>query len=192
MEAYIPFIHPIAGEDDWEVVDYPIAPPPYKKQAGRPRMTRFKEPGENKQALPAPNPTNTTRMPRTYTKMTCQVCFQKGHNRLGCPITKAKNAAAATQSGEGSSNGAQQTRKRQRRQQAPKVSASKGNTSLKDQLIKSRKAWKKRKTIEGSQGVSAGPSSSQTRHAPPTQSSQNPAAKKAQQKGQTESEWAAF
>ncbi|XP_061999337.1 uncharacterized protein LOC133716677 [Rosa rugosa] len=75
---------------------------------------------------------------------------------------------------------------------APKVSASKGNTSLKDQLIKSRKAWKKRKTMEGSQGVNAGPSSSQTRHAPPTQSSQNPAAKKAQQKGQTESEWAGF
>ncbi|XP_062010891.1 uncharacterized protein LOC133727313 [Rosa rugosa] len=46
MEAYNPIIYPIAGEDDWELVDYPIAPPPYKQQAGRPKMKRHKEPGE--------------------------------------------------------------------------------------------------------------------------------------------------
>ncbi|KAM5578592.1 hypothetical protein ABKV19_008749 [Rosa sericea] len=191
MEAYNPIIHPIAGEDDWEQVEYPIAPPPYKKQAGRPKMKRTKEPGENKLPPPAPNQTdNTKKMPRIYTKMTCQVCFKKGHNRLGCPITKAKKAAAAQQAGEGSSNGAQQTRKRQRRQQAPKVPTSNGNSGLRDQIIKSRRGWKKLKTMEGNQRANGGASSSQAMHEPPTQSSQNPAAKKAQQKGQTESEWA--
>ncbi|XP_040361867.1 uncharacterized protein LOC121049253 [Rosa chinensis] len=108
MESYNLIIHPITGEDDWEPVDYPIAPPPYKKQAGRPKMKRTKEPIENKQPPPAPN---TTKMPRTYSKMTCQVCFKKGHNRLGCLITKAKKAAAQ-QAGEGSSNAPKQNKKR--------------------------------------------------------------------------------
>ncbi|XP_050368622.1 uncharacterized protein LOC126786745 [Argentina anserina] len=126
-------------------------------------------------------------MPRTYTRMTCQVCFKKGHNRKGCPITKAKNAASK-QPGEGSFKGSQQTRKRDKRQQAPKVS-SKGSTSLKDQIIKSKKAWNKRKTMEAKQG-NAGASSSQAiaTYVPQTQSSQNPATKMAQ----TESEWAGF
>lgn len=91
LDSYNPIIFPIAGEDDWEQIDYPIAPPPYKKQAGRPKMKRIREPDERK---PPPAP-NTTRMPRTYVKMTCQVCKNKGHNRLGCPITKATKATQA-------------------------------------------------------------------------------------------------
>lgn len=76
-------------------MDYPIAPPPYKKQAGRPKMKRTKEAGET--SKPPPAPIDKSKMPRTYTKMTCQVCFKKGHNKLGCPVTKAKKAAAAQQ-----------------------------------------------------------------------------------------------
>ncbi|XP_062005966.1 uncharacterized protein LOC133723159 [Rosa rugosa] len=110
MESYNPIIHPIAGEDDWDQVDYPIAPPPYKKQAaGRPKMKRIKESDEKKQPVPAP--IDKSKMPRTYTKMTCQVCFKKGHNMLSCTITKAKKVAAAQQGGEGSSNAPQQTKK---------------------------------------------------------------------------------
>ena len=40
------------------------------------------------------------------------------------------------------------------------------NSSLKDQIIKSKKAWKKRKAMESNQGANAGASSSQTMHAP--------------------------
>lgn len=90
LAAYSPIIHPIAGKDDWDVVD-PITPPPYKKQVGRPKTKRVKEPGENKQP-PAPN---TTRMPKPGVGMTCQICKKQGHNRLGCRITKASKASQA-------------------------------------------------------------------------------------------------
>jgi hypothetical protein len=48
LAAYSLIIHPIAGKDDWDLVEYPITPLPYKKQADRPKMKRVKEPGENK------------------------------------------------------------------------------------------------------------------------------------------------
>lgn len=86
-----PIIYPIASQDDWEAVDYPIVPSPYKKQAGRPKMKRDKEPSKNKQPL-APN---TTRMPKTGIKMTCQLCKWQGNNRVGCPITKAAKSSQA-------------------------------------------------------------------------------------------------
>ncbi|KAJ0959789.1 hypothetical protein J5N97_000517, partial [Dioscorea zingiberensis] len=35
--------------------------------------------------------------------------------------------------------------------QAPKVPTSKGNSGLRDQIIKSRRGWKKLKTMEGNQ-----------------------------------------
>lgn len=90
-DAYSPIINPIAGENDWEQIDYPIAPPPYKRQAGRPKMKRIKEVGE-KMAPPAPN---TAKMSRSqYVKMTCTTCGKKGHNLRGC----LKNKAAASSS----------------------------------------------------------------------------------------------
>ncbi|KAL6194495.1 hypothetical protein ACLB2K_035579 [Fragaria x ananassa] len=88
-EAYTPIIYPIAGEDDWDQVDYPIAPPPYKKQAGRPKMKRHKEPGENNTTPPAPK---EEKLSKKGIKMSCKICGQQGHNKLGCAITKAKKA----------------------------------------------------------------------------------------------------
>ncbi|XP_004309596.1 PREDICTED: uncharacterized protein LOC101298563 [Fragaria vesca subsp. vesca] len=41
MQAYTPVINLIAGEDDWEPVDYPIAPPSFNKLLGRPRKKRI-------------------------------------------------------------------------------------------------------------------------------------------------------
>ncbi|KAL6201338.1 hypothetical protein ACLB2K_025052 [Fragaria x ananassa] len=80
-----------------------------------------------------------------------------------------------------------QTKKRQR-QQAPRVS---GNSSLKNQIIKSKKAWKKAKMLEANQAASSRASS--TIREPPTQASQNPAAREAQQTtSQPPSEFAAF
>ncbi|KAK9911850.1 hypothetical protein M0R45_035736 [Rubus argutus] len=151
LDSYNPIIYPIAGEDDWEQIDYPIAPPPYKKQVGRPRMKRIREPDEKK---PPPAP-NTTRMPRTYVKMTCQ--------------------------GEGSSNGGQATRKRVRKQQAKRTQVPKQSSNLKDQIIKSRKTWKKRKAMEGSQGVKKKASTSEYVQQPPTQIGHQQASQSAQQ-----------
>ncbi|KAL6194305.1 hypothetical protein ACLB2K_035389 [Fragaria x ananassa] len=41
MQAYTLVINLIAGEDDWEPVDYPIAPPLFNKLLGRPRKKRI-------------------------------------------------------------------------------------------------------------------------------------------------------
>ncbi|XP_062006008.1 uncharacterized protein LOC133723208 [Rosa rugosa] len=97
LDAYNPIIYPIAGDDDWELVDYPIAPPPYKKQAGRPKMKRIKEPGEGK-ASPAPDASKMSR--NLYgTKMTY---------KRGCPTIKNES-----QRGEGSSKGNKTPKKQQ-------------------------------------------------------------------------------
>lgn len=93
LRAYNPMIYPIAGQDDWEPVDFPIAPPPYKVQPGRPKMQRHKEPGEMKEKKAPPAPKDG-KLPRTGIKMSCGICGQQGHNKLGCPITKAAKAAA--------------------------------------------------------------------------------------------------
>ncbi|KAK9921819.1 hypothetical protein M0R45_030315 [Rubus argutus] len=155
QESYAPIIHPIAGDEDWEPVDYPIAPPLYKKQT---------------------------------------VCKKQGHNRLGCPITKAAKAAAM---GEGSSNGGQASKKRKIKQQAKRAPAPKGCTNLKDQIIRSRK--KIQATMNNNQGVNANASTSKSVQQLPTQSSQNAAARSAHQcpsqfvqPSQASSEWAGF
>ncbi|XP_024195712.1 uncharacterized protein LOC112198842 [Rosa chinensis] len=97
LESYNPIIYPIAREDDWEPVDYPIAPPPFKVQPGRPKMKRHKEPGEKEKAPPPPAP-KEGKLPKTGIKMSCKICGQQGHNKLDCPVTKAKKAAATVSS----------------------------------------------------------------------------------------------
>lgn len=47
MAAYNSIIYLISSQAYWEAIDHPIKPP-YKKQAGRPKMKRVKEFGENK------------------------------------------------------------------------------------------------------------------------------------------------
>ncbi|XP_062013910.1 uncharacterized protein LOC133730285 [Rosa rugosa] len=54
MEAYNLIIYHIAGQEDWEPVDYPIAPPLFKQQPGRPEMKRVKEPRERNQTTAPP------------------------------------------------------------------------------------------------------------------------------------------
>ncbi|KAL6185397.1 hypothetical protein ACLB2K_041531 [Fragaria x ananassa] len=94
LRAYNPIIYPIAGEDDWEPVDYPIAPPPYKEQAGRPKMKRHKEAGEKeKEKAPTIPALKEGKLSKVGTKMSCRICGQQGHNKTGCSITKAKKAA---------------------------------------------------------------------------------------------------
>ncbi|XP_061999138.1 uncharacterized protein LOC133716443 [Rosa rugosa] len=45
MKAYEPIMHPITGVKEWEIINRPIAPPLYRRQPGRPKITRTKEPG---------------------------------------------------------------------------------------------------------------------------------------------------
>ena len=57
----------------------PPQPPKYKNMPGRPPKNRKKEEGENPSGY---------RLSRKGRIMTCQVCFQKGHNKKTCPLVK--------------------------------------------------------------------------------------------------------
>nr|XP_028956330.1 uncharacterized protein LOC114824095 [Malus domestica] len=56
--SYDPIVHPVPSMDQWKKTGLPaIRPPPYKKQPGRPKMSRTKEVGEvQAPAPPPPNP----------------------------------------------------------------------------------------------------------------------------------------
>ncbi|XP_024196049.1 uncharacterized protein LOC112199237 [Rosa chinensis] len=47
MKAYDPVMFPISGVAEWDKIHRPIAPPFYRRQPGRPKMSRNKEQGEN-------------------------------------------------------------------------------------------------------------------------------------------------
>ncbi|KAL6129302.1 hypothetical protein ACLB2K_072654 [Fragaria x ananassa] len=132
--AYTPVVNTITGEDDWEPIDYPIAPPLFNKLPGRPKKKRIPSLGEN--GNPAPPTPTEGKMPKTSITMTCKLCGQQGHNKAGCPITKAKKTAEA---GERTSSGGASTKKRAKEkvQQAP--APPKESRPIKDQVIKSKK-----------------------------------------------------
>ena len=94
LRTYTPNINPNVEKDDWEQVDYPIAPPPYKRQTGRPNIMRNKEAREKNKTIVPLTPIEG-KLGKKGTKMSCKICGQLGYNKLGCPITKAKKAAAA-------------------------------------------------------------------------------------------------
>ncbi|KAL6137471.1 hypothetical protein ACLB2K_062763 [Fragaria x ananassa] len=117
-------------------------------------MKRHKEAGEKEKekapTIPAPK---EGKLSNVGTKMSCRICGQQGHNKTGCPITKAKKAAEAVK----------------------RALDQKGCTNVKDQVIKSRKTWVKLKqAMENTSGPNVHASTSQRTQQPPTQSSQNP------------------
>ncbi|KAL6138321.1 hypothetical protein ACLB2K_063604 [Fragaria x ananassa] len=114
----------------------------------RPKKKRIVSQGEN--GNPAPPAPTKGKLPETGVTMTCKLCGQQGHNRVGCPITKAKKAAEVVQ-----------------RAPAP----PKESRPIKDQVIKSKKGWKKMKLAMD--GSSAGNGSGSASIQPSTQSSQN-------------------
>ncbi|KAL6133764.1 hypothetical protein ACLB2K_065998 [Fragaria x ananassa] len=67
-------------------------------------MKRHKEPRENNTA---PLALKEGKLSKKGIKMSCKICGQQGHNKLGCPITKAKKADAGdgTSAGVGSKKG---------------------------------------------------------------------------------------
>ena len=69
----------------------PIRPSFHKRQPGRPKRVRTREPGEV-QVL-APNPPNplppgytapAAKLRRLFIKIRCGACGKEGHNRRGC------------------------------------------------------------------------------------------------------------
>ncbi|XP_061993846.1 uncharacterized protein LOC133711767 [Rosa rugosa] len=76
LMAYEPMINPIAGVDEWELINRPIAPPRFRRLIGRPKMSRNKQPGEE-----PPQP-ETTKLPKSYySQIKCERCGLKGHNQ---------------------------------------------------------------------------------------------------------------
>ncbi|KAK9931675.1 hypothetical protein M0R45_018944 [Rubus argutus] len=129
LDAYNPIIYHIIGDDDWEPMDYSIAPPPYKKQAGKPKMKRTKEPGERK-APPAPD---ATKMPENL-----YICKQNGHNKKGCPTIKNHSSEESYKGG-----------KAPKKQHAKRAVIPKRPKNVVRQTITSRSVWKKRKQAAG-------------------------------------------
>ncbi|XP_061993480.1 uncharacterized protein LOC133711365 [Rosa rugosa] len=81
MKAYEPILFPIAGVAEWDKIHRPIPPPLYRRQPGRPKMSRNKEPGEV-----AP-PTGAEKLPKVYyQQIACGIRKKKGHNRRTCKV----------------------------------------------------------------------------------------------------------
>ncbi|KAL6127584.1 hypothetical protein ACLB2K_070949 [Fragaria x ananassa] len=119
-------------------------------------MKRHKEAGEKeKEKAPTILAPKEGKLSKVGTKMSYRICGQQGHNKIGCPITKAKKAAEAVK----------------------RALVPKGCTNVKDQVIKSTKTWVKvKQSMENTSGPNVRASTSQKTQQPPTQSSQNPAA----------------
>ncbi|KAL6208845.1 hypothetical protein ACLB2K_019790 [Fragaria x ananassa] len=151
------------------LVDYPIAHPLFNKLPGKLKKKRIPSQGENGNPTP-PAPTEG-KLPKTGVTMTCKLCGQQSHNRIGCPITKAKKAAEAQKMVVELCWKCLVYVPHVQRAPAP----PKESRPIKDQVKRSKKGWKKMKlAIEGS---SAGNVSGSASTQPPTQSSQNHAAK---------------
>ncbi|GJS78118.1 pentatricopeptide repeat-containing protein [Tanacetum coccineum] len=75
--AYHQYLTPVGGMDFWPDSNEMsrVLPPKPKKMPGRPRKKRIRAAHENK---------NTNRVSMYGITMTCQNCFQKGHNKKGC------------------------------------------------------------------------------------------------------------
>ncbi|XP_047943147.1 uncharacterized protein LOC125189985 [Salvia hispanica] len=73
----IPCLHAVNGEKLWPVAEvYPVTPPPVRKMPGRLKKVRRRDPFEK-------DPDRPNRL-RKICVMTCQNCFQEGHNSRTC------------------------------------------------------------------------------------------------------------
>ncbi|WOK93548.1 hypothetical protein Cni_G02248 [Canna indica] len=78
MKSYELSIELLTRKDTWpDVGDTPILPPHIKKLSERPKKKRRREPHQDDN--------QTSRLFKRGSTMTCQRCFQKGHNKRTCP-----------------------------------------------------------------------------------------------------------
>ncbi|CAM8878345.1 unnamed protein product [Rhodiola kirilowii] len=76
LKAYEPYISPIPGPSEWPRQEgEDVLPPWYKRQAGRPRRRRIREPDE---------PINPNKKRKDGIVMTCSRCGKRGHNARRC------------------------------------------------------------------------------------------------------------
>ncbi|CAL8151536.1 unnamed protein product [Prunus armeniaca] len=89
LSSYEPMVRPIPSMDQWQRTNWPpIKPPPYKKQPGRPKKLRNKEPADVEVPVPVPpNPLPPfynpppTKLRRINVKIRCSICGQEGRNK---------------------------------------------------------------------------------------------------------------
>ncbi|WOK97618.1 hypothetical protein Cni_G06326 [Canna indica] len=78
LKTYDIMLQPLTEKDTWPEVDGPhVLPPPVKKMPGRPKKKRRRDMHEDETG---------TRLSRGGLVITCQICFQDGHNRRSCPL----------------------------------------------------------------------------------------------------------
>ncbi|CAN6558228.1 unnamed protein product [Malus baccata var. baccata] len=110
--SYDPIVHPVPSMDQWKKTGLPaISPPPYKKQPGRPKMSRTKEVGEVQ--VPAPPPPNPippdyipppAKLKRIFVNVKCGICGQRGHNRLSHKKEGEKSSSNIQEGAQGYSD----------------------------------------------------------------------------------------
>ncbi|WOL20552.1 hypothetical protein Cni_G29357 [Canna indica] len=94
LKAYEFLLQPLMGKDTWPPVDEPnVLPPPVKKMSGRPKKKRKRDVHEDD---------STTRIETRGLIITCQICFQDGHNRRTCPL---RGQRTRTEGGDPTSTG---------------------------------------------------------------------------------------
>ena len=77
LAAYRICLQPVKGRNMWPKTNIPpMLPPKVNRSAGRPKISRRKDPEE---------PKKSGKLSRRGAIMTCSLCQSKGHNRKGCP-----------------------------------------------------------------------------------------------------------
>lgn len=77
-QSYMHRLPPMNGEKMWPPAEgFPVIPPAAKKMPGRSKKKRKRNPCEE-------NPKNPSKLRKNGVQMTCQKCFQQGHNKRGC------------------------------------------------------------------------------------------------------------
>ena len=82
IETYKHMMEGLNSRKFWEkrAID-PPQPPPDRRMPGRPAKNRRKEEGEDGRS-------GGIKLSRKGRKMTCQICYQQGHNKQTCPQNK--------------------------------------------------------------------------------------------------------
>ena len=85
LKIYSYFIRPINGPNLWRKTDLPsIEPPTVKKQRGRPKKKRQKEPGESRA-----DEIGTCKLSKTNIPKKCRACGLEGHNKTTCSAPRS-------------------------------------------------------------------------------------------------------
>ena len=82
LKSYSWGLEPLNGAIMWpNIIENPVAPPPFKNISGRPKQCRKKSAYENQGG----NAKDANKLSRHRVQMQCKICYELGHNRRGCP-----------------------------------------------------------------------------------------------------------